>query len=94
MPVQNGGRAGGGAGSVDQDSSDGAAVHTAAVDAAQEAQGGHGVHIKGQRKEDGHAGGGGQTGQGANDDAQQGAEGDHQNAVQIGIHLKAGKNIS
>ena len=69
VTVQQGGGSSRGAGGMDQDGRDRAAVHTAAVDAQQQADGRDEVHAEGEGDEQRHAHGGGH----ARDRAQQNA---------------------
>jgi len=69
LTVQQGGGSSRGAGGMDQDGRDRAAVHTAAVDAQQQADGRDQIHTKRERNEQRHAHGGGH----ARDRAQQNA---------------------
>lgn len=69
VTVQQGGGSSRGAGGMDQDGRDRAAVHTAAVDAQQQADGRDQIHTKRERNEQRHAHGGGH----ARDRAQQNA---------------------
>ena len=69
VTVQQGGGSSRGAGGMDQDGKDRAAVHTAAVDAQQQADGRDQIHTKRERNEQRHTHGGGH----ARDRAQQNA---------------------
>ena len=69
VTVQQGGGSSRGAGGMDQDGRDRAAVHTAAVDAQQQADGRDQIHTKRERNEQRHTHGGGH----ARDRAQQNA---------------------
>ena len=84
VAVQQGGGCSGRAGGVDEDSGNGTAVHTAAVDAQQQADGRDEVHAEGEGDEQRHAHGGGHARDSAQQNAAQCADEGHQKDLGVG----------
>ena len=83
VAVQQGGGSRRGAGGVDQDGGDGAAVHAAAVNAQQQADGRDEVHAKGEGDQQSDAHGGGHAGDSAQQDTAQCTQEGHQDDLRV-----------